>query len=569
MSNVATVAGQAVSPASKAPHPEANRRVDVHRAVLLGLLAAGASLRLFQYLANRSLWLDESSIVASVLNRSFGGLLQPLDYGQTAPVGFLFLVKLATTVFGNSEYALRLVPLLAGLAALLASVPVARRYVSRNAVPTAVALFALAPFLIYYASEVKQYSLDVLVSVAVLALAHEVATAQRIETRRAILLMGVGGIGVWFSQPSVFMLAGTGLVLGVQALVAGDWQKVRTLIAVAVVWAVSFGGSYAASRTGLADPAYMQAFWQSGFMPLAPSTIAEWGWLPISIAHVFREPLGAMGQDASGMELPQTIAGVVAFAAGTIWLARTRDWKLALLIAPLVMVVIASALRLYPLGATWETSGRVLIFLIPSFVFLMAEGAEQLRRQLGRRAGPVVFVVLLALMLIPSATYAVVMVPQARAEIKPLLGYANAHRTPSDVLYVYYNGRSSFEYYAPEYGWDRSNTVFGTCSRLRPRDYLEDVRQLRGRSRVWFLFVDGFGAQGFDERGLLVSYLDHVGKRLDDRVSHGVYLYLYDLSTEQPRTDPFIATVPEFPKTLVAMDCRGPWAPEPYAAARG
>lgn len=563
MSNVPATLSAAETPSAPRQNPRGEvQRTDLRRLLLVGLLAAGAALRLLQYLPNRSLWLDESLVVSSILDRSFGGLLQPLDYGQTAPVGFLFLVKIATLVFGTSELALRLVPLLAGLGALLLFVPVARRFLSRNALVLATALFALAPYLIYYASEVKQYSLDTLISLVVLALAIDAGEAPALDRPRALVLAAAGMLAVWLSQPAVFMLAGAGLVLGVRTLRSRDWPRVRVLVLVGASWVISFALAYAASRRGLADEAYMAAFWRAGFPTLPPSTLAEWLWLPDRLARLFREPLGAMGQDVSRMHIPQMFAGLIAFLGGCVWAVRSRDWRLALLLTPMLLVLAASALHLYPFGADWGTSGRVLIFLIPTLVMVMAEGAERLRLLLGRRAGVVAAAVLVTLMLYPSLVYAGVMVPQVRTEMKPLLEYANAHRQPGDLLYVYYNGRTTFEYYAPRYGWAREQTIFGTCARLEPRRYLADLDQLRGRPRVWVLFVDGFGAEDYPEKQLMLGYLDHMGKQLDDRVSHGASLYLFNLATEPTKPGPWKANPPTFPKSMVEMDCRGPWAPQ-------
>src|SRR3954471_7110680 len=68
---------------------------------LLISLAVGIALRLLQYAVTRSLWLDEALLASSVLSRPVSGLLQPLDYGQTAPTGFLLLVKGAVALFGS------------------------------------------------------------------------------------------------------------------------------------------------------------------------------------------------------------------------------------------------------------------------------------------------------------------------------------------------------------------------------------------------------------------------------------------------------------------------------------
>ncbi|HXU32187.1 MAG TPA: hypothetical protein VN851_16580 [Thermoanaerobaculia bacterium] len=49
----------------------------------------GVALRLWQYLANPSLWVDEAALARNVLDRSVPGLFGALDYGQIAPPGFL------------------------------------------------------------------------------------------------------------------------------------------------------------------------------------------------------------------------------------------------------------------------------------------------------------------------------------------------------------------------------------------------------------------------------------------------------------------------------------------------
>src|SRR6266566_3686397 len=87
-------------------------------AVARALIAFGFLLRIARYLANRSLWLDEVLLARNILDRSFFGLLAPLDLNQGAPVGFLMLQKLAVSALGGSEYALRFVPLLAGIISL-------------------------------------------------------------------------------------------------------------------------------------------------------------------------------------------------------------------------------------------------------------------------------------------------------------------------------------------------------------------------------------------------------------------------------------------------------------------
>ena len=79
------------------------------------IICFGILVRLVQYLFNRSLWADEAVLALNIVNRSYLELLEPLDYEQGAPIGFLILEKLAVQLFGDNEYALRLVPLLSSI----------------------------------------------------------------------------------------------------------------------------------------------------------------------------------------------------------------------------------------------------------------------------------------------------------------------------------------------------------------------------------------------------------------------------------------------------------------------
>jgi hypothetical protein len=553
---VAPLAPVAAVPPAAVPAAAPGRR---GRKLVAVALLLGGLLRLAQYAVNRSLWLDEALLATNVLRRDFAGLLRPLDRGPTAPFGFLALEKAVATALGGSELALRLLPLLAGLATLVLLPRVARRYVSRPALPLAVALVALAPFLVYYSSEVKPYAFDALASVVLLGLAAALAARPR-DRRTAAAFAAAGAALVWLSQPAVFVLAGAALCLGARALRRGDHRALAALAGGGALWCASFAGAYLVSRHELVDPGYMRSFWRDGFLPLHPHTAAQWGWLPRMVARAFREPLGVMGRDPTPISPLAAAAAALAFVLGCAWMARRRPLRLALLLSPMLLALAASAAQAYPFGSTAQAGGRVLIFLLPSLAFVAAEGVASLPRLVAGRAGRTAFAACALLVLLPAASYAAFSVPQLRGEMKPLLEYAGSHRRPGDVMYVYYNGLPSFEYYADRYGWDAAHTVRGVCARLRPQGYVEDLARLRGLPRVWVLVVDGTPVGGFDEAPLITGFLDFVGRRLDDRVAVGASLYLYDLRPGPRAPGRFTLRVPPLPRDP-AMDCRGAWAP--------
>jgi len=83
--------------------------------LVLLIIGIGVVLRLWQYGANPSIWVDEAALARNIIDRDLWQLLGPLDYAQVAPAGFLLAVKLTAVLFGISEYALRLVPIFAGV----------------------------------------------------------------------------------------------------------------------------------------------------------------------------------------------------------------------------------------------------------------------------------------------------------------------------------------------------------------------------------------------------------------------------------------------------------------------
>jgi len=88
----------------------------LHYGVLAALLAVGTVIRVVQFLHRPSLSVDEAMLALSIGSRSYGGLLRRLDYGQTAPVLFLWATRFVTRLGGVNEFTLRALPLAAGLA---------------------------------------------------------------------------------------------------------------------------------------------------------------------------------------------------------------------------------------------------------------------------------------------------------------------------------------------------------------------------------------------------------------------------------------------------------------------
>jgi hypothetical protein len=513
-------------------------------AVLLGIV-----LRTLQYLGNRSIWLDEALLLPTIVETGWSEILNPFRT-SVVPLGFLAVQKAAIGLFDDGEYVLRFLPLLAGILSVVLFLLVARRLLTPTAVPTAVGLFAFSPFLIYYASELKQYSSDVAIATAVLLLALRLKEEPTSWSR-----LGAWGVfsvaAVSISLTSVFVIAGVGATLIAWLLTRKEYGAAIRWTLVSIPSAILFlmpyltpaargGGS---SATDGSD--YMGTFWQSGFMPLPPRSAEDWMWFPHAILRTFQDPLGLLHSGRPGLGIVLACVGIVAFAAGCTWFLQTDRPVLLLLLAPILLTLLASGLKRYPFGGDWNTAGRVILFLSPFFLLLIAEGADRIRLWLPQKAR-VLGIALMVALVAPSAVQAAATVPYGRGELKPLLSYVQEHWRSGDVLYVHYDAIPAFRYYAPRYGLDSASSVEGVCARFEPVRYLEALESFRGERRVWILFTAGLGARLFNERALMVDYLEHVGTRLDDRVARGTFVYLFDL-TPKPDVQPFSARIPVIP----------------------
>ena len=520
------------------------------RAFSAALIVLGALLRLWQFFGRGSFWIDEAAIARNVSARSFAGLLQPLDYAQIAPKGFLFVEKVATLAFGAHDWAFRLYSILTALAALPLFYALARRVLDVNGALLALAFFAVLGRPIYYASEAKQYGGDIFFACLLLLLALRVPTHD--AAPRHWLRLGVlGAVAVWFSQPSLFILAGVAVALAL-AVRQGKIPLRWPAVAACVMWALSGIPSIVVTLHSLKPESqpYMRSFWSDGFWPLPPRTLADAGWPFVNLYGLFRDPLG----------MPVTALGVGMFVLGCIVLARRRPVTLVALVAPVVVVFAASALGIYPVDATVAGlnkiaagNGRVLLFLVPGLVLVVVAGVMALvESPIGwvHRAG----ILCAAVVVGAPAFYAVTELPYSPNDVAPLLHVLEARARPGDQLYVYYGGEQVFEWYRGRVPFADGQVVRGGCHRLAWREYLREVDAFRGAGRLWVLVAHPATIHGLGEMSdVTIPYLDRVARRGGQWGAKDAFLVLYDMKDASPPPGPPAAWHPP-PRRLAFAD---------------
>jgi hypothetical protein len=516
------------------------------RELVLLLIGIGILLRVAQYLANRSLWIDEASLALNLIERPLSGLTRPLDFNQAAPIGFLVVERIVGKALGFSEYVLRLFPFLCGLASVPAFAWLARRMLA-EAAPFAILLFVVADGLIYYSSEVKPYETDVAAAVALLAAGAVLADAPR-RARTALIIAVAGLAAVTFSFSAALVMAAVTVVLAFRLLF--DRQRhLRSPATFAVLlWSFAAIGIAVFSKTTVWHVRESFESDSGRFLGVTGSS---------SPLHVLNT-IGTQMAVALGLPVqpPFNRIGVLAFllvVLGAVALLRRNRTHVSMLVLPFAFLVGASAAHVYPI------SERTELFLVPAVVLLVAEGGAKVVRWAPTRARAAI-VLLLTVSVAGSPVLLAgkrLVHPRTKEEMKPVLEFIRDHWHPGDTLYVHYGSQYALLYYEeckcldlsrpngrrdlwplrPLQGdtnqWAQagiplaSDVLVGRYFAGDTRRYVEDLDRVRTRRRVWFLYSHYAEWERGIVQDALLGHLGVIGKRIEGIDRPGAHAYLY------------------------------------------
>jgi hypothetical protein len=485
------------------------------------IICSGIVLRLRQYLVNRSLWFDEILLTRNLVSKSWLELAGPLDDGQGAPIGFLWLVKEIITILGHSEYVLRFFPLVCSVVALPVFYGVARKYLNVQSACFALGLFAISESLIYYASEVKQYSSDVLMALFGLLILFPLLE-KKLNIFLAIFCGFLGAILIWMSHPIIFVLASVGVVATWSSLLQKEYHRARLVIFAATWWGLSFLVSYFVSLRYLTQYQPLLNYWGDSFAPPLSMPLALLDWIIESFLDIFEYPVG----------LSLFGLGAFAYLTGAISLYSKHKPYLFSLLAPLLFALLAASFRKYPFAH------RHLLFVMPMMIILMVEGIGRLLNFFASNNMRLTSFFLVGLLIYHPLIQAGhnLLSPSLKEEIKPVIEYTNQHWQDGDILYLYYSAYPPFEYYYYYYSsssnFQINDYIVGVASQDGDlSEYALDLNQLKAHDRVWLIFSHVRASHGLNEEQLFLNYLNLIGGIQKNKFqTTGAAAYLYEFN---------------------------------------
>jgi hypothetical protein len=195
------------------------------------------------YAKCRSLWVDEAMLAYSVCARSWGELLvPPLAHYQVAPVLYVIAVKAFVSVFGQSEFSLRVFSFLSFTGLLACEWIFLKRVLSVDNVKAAFVLTitAFVPSYVYYSNELKPYMGDAFFVVLALLL-YAFYTQNKLSLVKLtvfyVLILG-------FSSPAIFFVGGILTAEFLAAVFARDKKRIFYVIVSGGIITMLFGLYY-------------------------------------------------------------------------------------------------------------------------------------------------------------------------------------------------------------------------------------------------------------------------------------------------------------------------------------
>jgi hypothetical protein len=476
------------------------------QSLIFGLIAVGVLVRTVGYFHRASLWGDEAMIALNVASRSFGGLTRPLDYAQAAPVPFLWAERLAVVLGGVNEYALRLLPFVAGVLLLGVFLLLARRALVGAEVVVAVGLAATAFPLIRYAAEVKPYALDALLATGLTLLTMSVIRAP--ADGRRWRLLGVAGAGaVLASIAAVFVTAGIAAALAAWCL--GRRLPLTRPVVLGLLWMSTAALTFVLWYHEAAAGEYLRSYWAATFLvPGSPDWFHRLG-------LGLQESVCSLNCWRGLLNLSPLYVALTAL--GAVVIGRRAGWVVpAVFLLPLGAAFAGSVAGRYPLAT------RLLLFSGPQVILLVAAGLVAVSGWLERRLVVIRARWLLAAFLLPPVVLTLDLAldpPQetgfSKEELRPLIERVD-REAGSAPVYVYHRATPAWIFYTTD--WSAPDTArlrwaarvagphglgFTNGATLGPRD----MEQTAGLARPYRGRLELLGAHSGSQGRMWQSYV--------------------------------------------------------------
>lgn len=459
--------------------------------ILTGIIASIINL-----LNNRSLWLDEAMLALNIVNKSYSQLLLPMDMNQIAPIGFLYVEKLFSDIFGKVDWSLKLFPWITYLFSIILIYFFGKKTFQSTFIALfACALFSTNTFIIRYSAEVKQYSSDIFVILLIFTAAVYYDTIKRKTYLLSFSLLGIAAI--FFSNISVIGLFTIGIYIFIK-----DFRKNKKILSYRifpfVVWIGVFFVYYLFFISNHPSREFMMKYWtqQRGFLP----------------GNIFSSEFYLFLFSKIKMMLPFLLGfkynlwfSLIAFIAGLYFSRKKTIFYLC--IFPVIIHLFLSALELYPFEK------RTALYLTPFFILLISSGIINSFISLTDKFIKIP-VYLLTFFLVLNLIHVFKNIPTENEEVKKSLNYINDKIKEGDNINVYFITEPAYLFYRNQYAGlkDKPFRILGNWKMKTWPEYENQIHSINGKS--WLIFSQVYTIGSLNGEEFIIKTLQSSGHKV-------------------------------------------------------
>lgn len=310
--------------------------------VLALIIVLGIYFRIKYFVFNRAFWGDEIAILVNLQNPSWLSVFHPLSMGQSTPPLYLLISKIQYTLFkeGNLELVFRSIPLLSSILSIFAFYYMCKKFL-QNKLSRIICMiiFCLNFHFIYFAQEFKQYSSDIFIFILIMLSYFHIDLNNK---KSSIIYSSLYALIIWFSYTSLFAIGAVITTMLIQKV------EIKRLIKFTLPIFISFILFYI-NQKYLVNSDYLHTYWNEGF---------------VTLKTLFTIFINAWEFFLTGIK--GTGFYIIFFVLGTISaIVGIKDKNNQLLLFPVVFMLIASAMHLYPFF------GRTALYLFPVLIILL------------------------------------------------------------------------------------------------------------------------------------------------------------------------------------------------------
>ncbi len=317
----------------------------------------------YQFLLNKSIWLDESYLALNLVDKNYLELLKPLDNGQVAPIGFLLVEKFILSIFHTyPDLELRVFPFLSFLGSIFIFYQISTLLSFNRIIQNVLTIcLSLNFWLLRYSCEIKQYSSDVLITLIIIFFTLKLD----FKNKSSIMLYTlICCLSIFFSNVSIFTLISSFIYLFIQETFRSKNYKVFIIFITTFIFFLFYFFLFIYNHP---TKSTMKLYWDFAFLPINPFKSEFYIFLYDNVIKHFFSDLLHFGN--------YWYVPFIIFSLSLLKLFKNNKELLLLMSIPFLLHLFLSGFKIYPF------TGRLIIYLIPISIIIIGFLMSYLKKE--------------------------------------------------------------------------------------------------------------------------------------------------------------------------------------------